>query len=43
MRFTRGKNFEVIDIEVPQRSMYIMQDDARKKWTHGIPPRKKMY
>lgn len=41
MRFIRGKNLEVIDIEVPQRSMYIMQDDARKKWTHGIPPRKK--
>lgn len=41
MRFIKGKNLEVIDIEVPQRSMYIMQDDARKKWTHGIPPRKK--
>ncbi|WP_344850839.1 alpha-ketoglutarate-dependent dioxygenase AlkB [Pedobacter jeongneungensis] len=41
MRFIKGKNLEVIDIEMPQRSMYIMQDDARKKWTHGIPPRKK--
>ncbi|WP_316831789.1 alpha-ketoglutarate-dependent dioxygenase AlkB [Pedobacter aquatilis] len=41
MRFIRGKNLEVIDIEIPRRSLYIMQDDARKKWTHGIPPRKK--
>jgi len=41
MRFIGGKNLEVIDIEIPQRSMYIMQDDARKIWTHEIPPRKK--
>ncbi|RZK76729.1 MAG: alpha-ketoglutarate-dependent dioxygenase AlkB [Pedobacter sp.] len=41
MRFIRGKNLEIIDVEIPQRSMYIMQDDARKIWTHGIPPRKK--
>lgn len=41
MRFVKGKNLEVIDVEVPRRSMYIMQDDARKKWKHGIPPRKK--
>lgn len=41
MRFIRGKKLEVIDIEIPRRSLYIMQDDARKKWTHGIPPRKK--
>ncbi|RBQ11784.1 alpha-ketoglutarate-dependent dioxygenase AlkB [Pedobacter miscanthi] len=41
MRFIKGKNLETVDIEMPRRSMYIMQDDARKKWTHGIPPRKK--
>ena len=41
MRFIRGKNLEVIDIEIPARSLYVMQDDARKKWDHGIPPRKK--
>lgn len=41
MRFRKGKNLEIIDVEIPQRSMYIMQDDARKIWTHGIPPRKK--
>lgn len=41
MRFIKGKNLEVIDVEIPRRSMYIMQDDARKKWKHGIPPRKK--
>lgn len=41
MRFIRGKNEEVIDIEVPRRSVYVMQDDARKKWKHAIPPRKK--
>lgn len=41
MRFIKGKNEEVIDIEIPRRSVYIMQDDARKKWKHAIPPRKK--
>ncbi|RZM28871.1 MAG: hypothetical protein EOO88_07175 [Pedobacter sp.] len=41
MGFIRGKNLEIIDVEIPQRSMYIMQDEARKIWTHGIPPRKK--
>ncbi|MEH3112381.1 alpha-ketoglutarate-dependent dioxygenase AlkB [Pedobacter terrae] len=41
MRFTNGKTREVVDIELPRRSLYIMQDDARKKWDHGIPPRKK--
>lgn len=41
MRFTNGKNGEVLDIEIPRRSLYIMQDDARKKWNHSIPPRKK--
>ncbi|MFD0763270.1 alpha-ketoglutarate-dependent dioxygenase AlkB [Mucilaginibacter lutimaris] len=41
MRFIKGENEEVIDIEVPRRSVYVMQDDARKKWKHAIPPRKK--
>jgi alkylated DNA repair dioxygenase AlkB len=41
MRFIRGANLEVIDMEVSRRSLYVMQDDARKKWKHGIPPRKK--
>ncbi|MCX2575084.1 alpha-ketoglutarate-dependent dioxygenase AlkB [Pedobacter sandarakinus] len=41
MRFIRGKKLEIIDIEIPRRSLYVMQDDARKKWDHGIPPRKK--
>jgi alkylated DNA repair dioxygenase AlkB len=41
MRFIKGKNEEVVDIEIPRRSLYVMQDDARKKWKHAIPPRKK--
>ncbi|RZK78422.1 MAG: alpha-ketoglutarate-dependent dioxygenase AlkB [Pedobacter sp.] len=41
MRFIRGLNLEIIDVEIPRRSLYVMQDDARKKWSHGIPPRKK--
>jgi alkylated DNA repair dioxygenase AlkB len=41
MRFIKGENEEVIDIEVPRRSIYVMQDDARKRWKHAIPPRKK--
>jgi alkylated DNA repair dioxygenase AlkB len=41
MRFIKGKNLEVFDIEVPRRSLYVMQDDARKKYKHAIPPRKK--
>lgn len=41
MRFIRGQNEEVVDVEIPRRSVYVMQDDARKKWKHTIPPRKK--
>lgn len=41
MRFIKGKNLEVIDVEIPRRSLYVMQDEARKKWKHAIPPRKK--
>ncbi len=41
MRFIKGQYEEVINIEIPRRSAYVMQDDARKKWKHAIPPRKK--
>jgi alkylated DNA repair dioxygenase AlkB len=41
MRFIKGMNEQIIDIEIPRGSLYVMQDDARKKWKHGIPPRKK--
>lgn len=41
MKFIRGKNLEIVDVEIPRRSLYVMQDDARKKWSHGIPQRKK--
>ncbi|TDH26380.1 alpha-ketoglutarate-dependent dioxygenase AlkB [Segetibacter sp. 3557_3] len=39
MRFLKGT--EVVDIEVPRRSLYVMQDEVRYKWKHAIPPRKK--
>ncbi len=39
MRFIRGAN--VVDVEVPRRSLYVMQDEVRYKWKHAIPPRKK--
>ena len=39
LRFIKGK--DVVDIEVPRRSLYVMQDEVRYKWKHGIPPRKK--
>jgi alkylated DNA repair dioxygenase AlkB len=41
MRFTKDRTREVVDLEIPRRSAYIMQDEVRKKWKHGIPPRKK--
>lgn len=41
MRFIKSMGQEVFDIEIPRRSVYVMQDDARKKWKHAIPPRKK--
>ena len=41
MKFTNTSTFEVIDVVIPRRSLYVMQDDARKKWSHAIPPRKK--
>ena len=39
MRFLKGADVE--DIEVPKRSLYVMQDEVRYKWKHAIPPRKK--
>ena len=39
MRFLKGT--DVVDIEVPRRSLYVMQDEVRYKWKHAIPPRKK--
>lgn len=41
MKFIQEKEMQVVDVEIPRRSLYVMQDDARKKWNHGIPPRKK--
>lgn len=41
MRFIKIKGGDVVDIPVPRRSLYLMQDDARYKWNHSIPPRKK--
>lgn len=40
MQFTKASS-QKIDVEIPRRSIYVMQDDARKKWNHAIPPRKK--
>ena len=39
IKFIKGA--DVIDVEVTRRSLYMIQDEARYKWTHGIPPRKK--
>lgn len=41
MRFIRDKTKEVVDVEFPRFSIYVMQDEARKNWQHAIPPRKK--
>lgn len=35
------KSDEKIEVEIPRRSMYVMQDEARTKYKHAIPPRKK--
>lgn len=35
------KSGEKIEVEIPRRSLYVMQDEARTKWKHAIPPRKK--
>ncbi|OLY93193.1 alkylated DNA repair protein alkB family protein 8 [Cnuella takakiae] len=41
MRFIKIKGGDVVDVAVPRRSLYLMQDDARYKWNHSIPSRKK--
>lgn len=41
MRYIKIKGGDVVDVAVPRRSLYLMQDDARYKWNHSIPPRKK--
>lgn len=41
MRFIKVSGGDVVDVEIPRRSLYIMQDEARYKWKHAIPPRKK--
>jgi alkylated DNA repair protein alkB family protein 8 len=41
MRFIKISAGDVVDVEVPRRSVYVMQDDARYKWHHSIPSRKK--
>lgn len=41
MRFIKISGGDVVDVEVPRRSVYVMQDEARYKWNHSIPPRKK--
>lgn len=41
MRFIKGSGKDVVDVEIPRRSLYVMQDEARYKWKHSIPPRKK--
>lgn len=41
MRFIKVSGGDVVDVEIPRRSLYVMQDEARYKWKHAIPPRKK--
>lgn len=41
MKFLKMNGGDVIDIEVPRLSLYVIQDEARYKWKHAIPPRKK--
>lgn len=35
------KSGEKLEVEIPRRSIYVMQDEARTKYKHAIPPRKK--
>ncbi|MDQ3290301.1 MAG: alpha-ketoglutarate-dependent dioxygenase AlkB, partial [Bacteroidota bacterium] len=35
MRFIKIAGKDVVDVEVPRRSIYVMQDDARYKWNHS--------
>jgi len=41
MKFKKIAGGDVIDVEIPRRSLYVMQDEGRYKWNHSIPPRKK--
>lgn len=41
MKFIKIAGKEVIDVEIPRGSLYVMQDEARYKYNHSIPPRKK--
>ena len=41
MKFIKIKGGEAVDVQIPRRSLYVMQDEARYKWNHAIPPRKK--
>ena len=41
MRYIKISGGDIVDVEVPRRSIYVMQDDARYKWNHSIPSRKK--
>lgn len=41
MRFIKISGGDVVDVEMPRRSVYVMQDDARYKWNHAVPSRKK--
>ena len=41
MRFIKMDGGDVVDIGIPRRSVYVIQDEARYKWKHAIPPRKK--
>lgn len=41
MRFIKIAGGDVQDVPAPRRSVYVMQDDARYKWNHSIPSRKK--
>lgn len=41
MKFIQISGKEVTDVEIPRRSLYVMQDEAQYKFNHSIPPRKK--
>jgi alkylated DNA repair dioxygenase AlkB len=41
MRFIKITGGDIIDVYMPPRTVYVMQDDARYRWNHSIPPRKK--
>jgi alkylated DNA repair dioxygenase AlkB len=41
MRFIKISGGDVVDVEMPRRAVYVMQDEARYKWNHSMPSRKK--